>query len=52
MSPDLTPVDFFLRSHIKGLIYMSPVDSEELTARIVEAAATIRRHPGIFERTR
>jgi hypothetical protein len=28
---------------IKGLIYMSPVDSEEdLTARIVEAAATIR----------
>jgi hypothetical protein len=33
-------MDFFLRSHIKALIYISPVDSEDLIARIVEAAAT------------
>jgi len=46
-------MDFFLWSHIKTLIYTSPVDSEEdLIARIVEAATTIRQHPGIFEGTR
>jgi hypothetical protein len=34
-------MDFFLWGHIKGMIYMSPVDSEEdLIACIVEAAAT------------
>jgi hypothetical protein len=45
-------MDFFLRNHIKALIYMSPVDSEEdLIARIIEVASTIRRQPGIFERT-
>jgi hypothetical protein len=39
-SPDLTPMDFI---HIKALIYMSPVESEEdLIASIVEAAATCR----------
>ena len=39
-SPDLTPKDFFLWGHIKALIYMLPVDSEEdLIARIVEVAA-------------
>jgi len=50
-SPDLTPIDFFLWSHIKVLIYTSPVDAEEdFIARTVEAAATIRQQPGIFER--
>jgi len=40
-SPDLTPLHFFLWGHIKALMYMSPVDSEEdLIARIAEAAAT------------
>jgi hypothetical protein len=34
---DLTPMDLFLWSHIKALIYMLPIGSEEdLTARIVE----------------
>jgi len=43
-------MDLFLWGHIKTLIYTSPVDSEEdLIARIVELAATIRQHPGIFE---
>jgi len=43
---------FFLWDHIKALAYMLPVDSkEDLIARIVKAAATIRQQPGIFERT-
>jgi len=43
-------MDFFLQSHIKALIDMSPVDSEkELFAHIVEAAATIRQLPVIYE---
>jgi hypothetical protein len=37
---------------IKALINTSPVDSEvDLIVRIVEAAATIRQQPDIFERT-
>ena len=52
-SPDFTPIDFVLWSHIKVLIYTSPVDSEkDLISRIVEAAATLRQQPDIFERTR
>jgi hypothetical protein len=40
-SPDLAPMDFFLWGHIKALIDMLSVDSEEdLIAHIVEAAAT------------
>jgi len=46
-------MDIFLWGHIKALIYRSPVDCEEdLIARIVEAAGTIRQQPGILERTR
>jgi hypothetical protein len=46
-------MDFFLWGHIKALIYTLPFDSEEdLTARIVEAAATIRQQLGIFVCTR
>jgi hypothetical protein len=46
-------MNVFLLSHIKALIYISPVDSDDdLIARISEAAATIRQLPGIFERTR
>jgi len=48
-SPDLTPMDFFLWGHIKTSIFTSPVDSEDdLIARVVEAAATIRQQLGIF----
>jgi len=40
-SPDLTAMHFFLWGHIKALMYMSSVDSEEdLMARIAEAAAS------------
>ena len=38
--PDLIPVDLFVWGHTKALISMSPVDSEDLLAHIVEAAAT------------
>ena len=52
-SPDLTPMDFFLWGHIKALIYISTVDSEEdLIACIIEAAVTIRPQPCNFEHTR
>jgi len=51
-SPDLTPMDFFLLGHIKALIYMLPVDSEEaLMAHIIKAVATIRQQRGTFECT-
>jgi hypothetical protein len=44
-------MNFFLQSHIKALIDMSPVDSQEnLFAHIAAATATIRQLPGIFER--
>jgi len=49
--PYLTPMGFFVWSHIKPLVYTSPVDSEDdLIVRIFEAATTIRQQPGIFER--
>jgi hypothetical protein len=39
-------MDFFLRDHIKALISMLPVDSEEdLITRTFEEAATIRHQP-------
>jgi hypothetical protein len=45
-------MDFFLWGHIKALNYSSPVDSEkDLIDHIVEAEATIRQQPGIFECT-
>ena len=52
-SPDFTLLNFSLWGHITTLIGTSPFDSEDgLIVRIVEAAATIRRQPDIFERTR
>ena len=48
-SPDLAPMDFFLRigATLKP-IYTSPVDSEAVPiAHIVEAAATLKQQPGI-----
>jgi hypothetical protein len=46
-------MNFFPWGHNRALIYTSSVHSEEdLIARTVEAAATIRQQPGIFEDTR
>jgi len=51
-SPDLTPKGFVLWSHIKALIYSSPVDSkEDFIARIVKAEVTTRQQPSNFECT-
>jgi len=46
-----TKTEFKCRTlKVKALIIMSPVDSkEDFIARIVKAAATIRKKPGIFE---
>jgi len=45
-SPDLTPLDYYLWSHIKTLVYETKVDSrEELRRRIFAAAEHIRNHP-------
>jgi hypothetical protein len=42
-SPDLTPCDFFLRGHIKDLVYVPPVPRgiDELKRCISEAAASV-----------
>ena len=52
-SPDLTCLDFFLWSYINSMVYETDIDFEEdLLARIVSAAAEIRKTPGIFGRVR
>lgn len=41
-SPDLTPLDFFLWSHVKALVYQTPVhNEEELILRIRNALTTV-----------
>ena len=45
-SPDLTPLDFYLWSHMKTLVYESKVDSRApLRDRNFAAAEHIRNHP-------
>ncbi|GFY23618.1 uncharacterized protein TNCV_1039171 [Trichonephila clavipes] len=40
----------FLWEHLKILVYVTPLDSDEdLVARIPEAEALLREIPGIFE---
>jgi hypothetical protein len=52
-SPDLNPLDFYPRGHLRPLEYAAPVDSEEtLHHRIVDACQTIRNYPAIFARMR
>ena len=37
-SPDLTPLDFFLRRHVKSVVYINPVNTrQELIERIFTA---------------
>ncbi|KAJ8866390.1 hypothetical protein PR048_032233 [Dryococelus australis] len=48
-SPDLTPLDYFLWNHMNGVVYETPVESEEdLLARIM--AAEELGLPGIGDR--
>lgn len=52
-SPDLTPPDFFLWGAMERLVYETPVPSEQdLVARVVMAAETIRQQEGVFARMR
>jgi hypothetical protein len=52
-SPDLNPLDFYLRGHLKSLVYSSPVDdAETLRNRILAGFQTIRNMPGIWDRLR
>jgi len=41
-SPDITPIDFFLRGYVKDKVFAKPVpDTKNLKARITGAFATI-----------
>ncbi|KAJ4428367.1 hypothetical protein ANN_24386 [Periplaneta americana] len=52
-SPDLNPLDFYLWSHLKSLVYSSPVpDLESLRNRIVVCSEDIRNTPGVWDRVR
>jgi len=46
ISPDLTPLDYYLWGHVKTLVYEPKVDSRAaLRDRIFVAAEHIRNHP-------
>ncbi|KAJ4447246.1 hypothetical protein ANN_09250 [Periplaneta americana] len=51
LSPDLTPLNFFLWGLMKSLVYEAPVETaEDLVARVVVAAGEIADTPGVIER--
>lgn len=52
-SPDLNSLDFYLWGHLKALVYVTPIETEEqLRNRIIDGCETIRNTNGIFERVR
>lgn len=52
-SPDLNPCDFYLWSHLKGLVYSTPVDNLDiLEARVRNATNLIRNDINIFQRVK
>jgi hypothetical protein len=45
MSPDLTPLDFFLRGYVKNTVCQVKInDIQHLKARIRDAVATVPTH--------
>jgi hypothetical protein len=49
--PDLNPLDFYLRGHLKTLVYSSPIpDVDILRQRVVQGCASIRRIDSLCER--
>jgi hypothetical protein len=49
-SSDLNPVDYYVRSHVRSLVYTSAVDTvEELQHRIEGSYQKISNEPGVFE---
>jgi hypothetical protein len=52
-SSDFDALDFYLRGHIKTVVYAALADNEEaLQHHIVDACQTIRNYPRMFERKR
>jgi hypothetical protein len=52
-SPDLNPLDFYLRGHLKTLVYSNPIpDVDTLRQRVEQGCAFIRRIDGLCERIR
>ena len=50
-SPDLTPLDFYLRTHMKSLVYETPVESQmDLVARVAVAAGDIAQDRRMLSR--
>ena len=48
-SPDLTPLDYFLWSSVKSMVYGTPVTSEEdLTERVHGAIESLTRQPHLL----
>ncbi|GFY25938.1 transposable element Tcb1 transposase [Trichonephila clavipes] len=46
-------IDYFLRGHLKNLVYVTPLNSDEnFVVRVSEAAARVREIPGFLERVR
>jgi hypothetical protein len=48
-TPDLNPLDFYVRGHLNTLVYAALVDNKE-THGIVDACQTISNYPGISAR--
>jgi hypothetical protein len=49
-SPDLNPLDLYMRRHLKTLMCATSVDNEQtLLHRTADACQNIRNYPGIFE---
>ena len=49
MSPDLIPLDYFLRGYLKSLVFETPMKTDmELVARIAAACDVIQNTLGIF----
>ena len=52
-SPDVTPLDFCVRAHLKSSLYETPIVSEEdVVARILVAADQLQHKYGVFQRMR
>ncbi|KAJ4434499.1 hypothetical protein ANN_23061 [Periplaneta americana] len=53
ISPDFTPLDFYLWGHLKAVVYSTPVNNaEELLQRVENACQLISDNNMVFERTR
>jgi hypothetical protein len=51
-SPDLTPADFYLSNHLKGIVYLKRVNTRDDLWRLIQATAAMQDMSGIIQRTR